>query len=213
METPVRQVVLRDLRVDETAAAAGVLGHGMRDNPLHQCVFGADAARRESALRRLFTELLAQYHPKGAILGAFAGDDLVGVCAMVRPGRCQAGLREKLGLLRAIVRGNPPAAPLAALRWTSAWTRHDPPAPHWHLGPVGVRRDLQGHGVGTALLRTFVERMDARRDLAYLETDKQGNVPFYERFGFEVVAQAPVLGVPNWFMARTAAVSIHPPRT
>jgi ribosomal protein S18 acetylase RimI-like enzyme len=199
METPVRQVVVRDLRVDETAAAAGVLGHGMRDNPLHQCVFGADAARRESALRRLFTELLAQCHPKGAILGAFAGDDLVGVCAMVRPGRCQAGLREKLGL--------------AALRWTSAWTRHDPQEPHWHLGPVGVRRDLQGHGVGTALLRTFVERMDARRDLAYLETDKQANVPFYERFGFEVVARAPVLGIPNWFMARTAAVSIHPPRT
>ncbi len=204
-----RKVIVRDLRADETAAAAGVLGHGMRDNPLHQCVFGADATHRESALHRLFTELLAQYHPKGAILGAFADGDLVGVCAMVRPGRCQADLREKLGLLRAITRGNSLATPLAALRWTSAWARHDPQDAHWHLGPVGVRRDLQGHGVGTALLRAFAERMDARRDLAYLETDKQVNVPFYERFGFEVVAQAPVLGVPNWFMARTAADSTH----
>jgi hypothetical protein len=52
----------------------------------------------------------------------------------------------------------------------------------------------------------------AALDLGLVETDKQVNVPFYERFGFEVVAQAPVLGVPNWFMARTAAASIHPPR-
>jgi ribosomal protein S18 acetylase RimI-like enzyme len=46
--------------------------------------------------------------------------------------------------------------------------------------------------------------MEAARDDAYLETDKPENVRFYERFGFEVVGEEEVLGVPNWFMLRRA---------
>lgn len=201
MEIP---VTVREMRIDEIGAAAAVLGRGMRDNPLHQRVFGIDPAHREIALRRLFGTLLAQYQPKGVVLAAFSEGTLVGVCAMVQPGRCQPTPGEKLALLRALVAGRSLAAVVAALRWTSAWARHDPSAPHWHLGPVGVERERQGQGIGTALLQAFTERMDASRALAYLETDKQANVPFYERFGFKVAAESAVLGVPNWFMMRMA---------
>jgi hypothetical protein len=45
-------------------------------------------------------------------------------------------------------------------------------------------------------------RLDASRQVGYLETDKPGNVRFYERFGFEVVGKAAVIGVPNSFMRR-----------
>lgn len=197
-------MTVRELRTDEIAAAAALLGRGMRDNPLHRHVFGADPAHREIALRRLFTTLLAQYRLKGAVLGAFSAGTLAGVCAMVEPGRCQPTLGEKLALLRAVVAGRSLATVVAALRWTAAWARHDPTAPHWHLGPVGVEREQQGQGIGTALLQGFGERMDARRTIAYLETDKQANVRFYERFGFRVAAEAPVVGVPNWFMIRRA---------
>jgi ribosomal protein S18 acetylase RimI-like enzyme len=196
---------VRELRSDELGTAAAVLSRGMRDNPLHRQVFGADPERREAALRQLFTVLLMQYQAKGIVLGAFSPATLVGVCAMVHPGRCQPSLREKLALLGAVARGNRPATIVAALRWTSGWARQDPSASHWHLGPVGVERERQGQGIGTALLAAFGERMDANRAVAYLETDKQINVPFYERFGFKVRAEATVLGVPNWFMLRPAA--------
>lgn len=36
--------------------------------------------------------------------------------------------------------------------------------------------------------------MDDCGTLAYLETDRAENVPFYRRFGFAVVAEAKVLG-------------------
>ena len=53
------------------------------------------------------------------------------------------------------------------------------------------------------LLRVFCERMDGAGEAAYLETDKEINVRFYERFGFEVVGGEEVRGVmPNWFMTR-----------
>jgi GNAT superfamily N-acetyltransferase len=70
------------------------------------------------------------------------------------------------------------------------------------LGPVGVERDLRGRGIGSALLAAFGEHVDANHGLAYLETDKKANVPFYERFGFEVTAESAILGVLCWFMVR-----------
>lgn len=44
--------------------------------------------------------------------------------------------------------------------------------------------------------------MDEAGDFAYLETDKRENVPFYEKHGFKVVHDGPVLGLPNWYMSR-----------
>ncbi len=54
------------------------------------------------------------------------------------------------------------------------------------------------------MMRVFCAKMDAAGEDAYLETDKPINVRFYERFGFEVVGEEEVLGVPNWFMLRRA---------
>ena len=49
-------------------------------------------------------------------------------------------------------------------------------------------------------------RLDAAGEDSYLETDKPENVALYSRFGFEVIDQAEVLGVANWFMWRRAGV-------
>jgi ribosomal protein S18 acetylase RimI-like enzyme len=196
------QSEIRELTLEELSEAARVLGRGMRDNPLHVRVFGSDLVRREAALVRLFIPLLQQYQRKGVILGAFGGRRLVGVCAMVAPDCCQPTWQKKVDLLPAIFLGNPASAVIAILRWTSAWAGHDLIEAHWHLGPVGVERDLQGKGIGSALLKAFCDRMDSAGVLAYLETDKSENLRFYERFGFEAVAEDDVIGVRNWFMAR-----------
>jgi uncharacterized protein (UPF0128 family) len=47
--------------------------------------------------------------------------------------------------------------------------------------------------------------MDAARGDAYLETDKEFNVRFYERFGFDLIGEENVLGVQNYFMCRSGA--------
>jgi predicted N-acetyltransferase YhbS len=91
--------------------------------------------------------------------------------------------------------------------WTSAWARRDLDEPHVHLGPVAVDVRLQGQGIGSLLMREHCWRLDGDRAVGYLETDKPNNVRFYERFGFEVVREEPVLGLPNWFMRREPAVT------
>jgi len=195
-------IEIRDLSSGETDTAAAVLGRGMRDNPLHVQAFGADPDARERALTHVFQGVLRQYVSKGSVLGAFSSGTIVGVCAMVKPGRCQPSGGERLRLLPEAISGAGLGGTVRLLKWVGTWARHDPREPHWHLGPVGVERHLQRQGIGGSLLRVFCQRMDAFGAMAYLETDKQENVAFYERFGFEVRAEEPVLEVPNWFMAR-----------
>jgi ribosomal protein S18 acetylase RimI-like enzyme len=67
-----------------------------------------------------------------------------------------------------------------------------PREPHWYLPQIGVDPQAQGKGIGEALMRHALERCDKERTLAYLEASKPANIPFYERHGFEVVAQIKV---------------------
>ncbi len=86
------------------------------------------------------------------------------------------------------------------------WARHDPhDEPHWQVGVVGVERERQGRGIGSALLREFCTRVDAHGGVAYPETDKDLNLSFYGKFGFKTVGQTDVIGVSNGFMLRNAA--------
>jgi ribosomal protein S18 acetylase RimI-like enzyme len=195
-----RARTIRSLERGELPNAAALLGRAMRDNPLHVRAFGADPDTREHRLERMFVVVLPRAHAHGRVLGAFDGDTLVGVCAMVAPGECHLSTSEKLCLTPLLAARLGPAGLYRLLQWTGTWARFDPPDGHWHLGPIGVDRELQGRGIGSALLR---EVTNTTRDApAYLETDKPENVRFYQRFGFVVRAEAQALGTLNWFMSR-----------
>jgi predicted N-acetyltransferase YhbS len=81
---------------------------------------------------------------------------------------------------------------------------HDPREPHWHIGPLGVHPGAQGQGVGASLLQAFLSEVDQAGEPAFLETDVERNVIFYQRFGFEVVASEVIVGVNTRFMWRPA---------
>ncbi len=71
-----------------------------------------------------------------------------------------------------------------------------PHTPHWFLGFVGTRPDARGQGLASALIRHVTDRCDADGVPAYLESSDPGNVPLYERHGFEVTAEIPITGGP-----------------
>lgn len=88
------------------------------------------------------------------------------------------------------------------LRFRSTWEKHDPKQPHWHLGPLGILPGEKGQRIGTQLLEYFCEYVDQFDQASYLETEQLKNVRLYERFGFSVTKEVPVLGVPSWLMWR-----------
>lgn len=86
--------------------------------------------------------------------------------------------------------------------WFKEWEKHDPVEQHWHLGPIGVLPMHQGLGIGSILMERFCKEVDACMAKAYLETDLDKNVRFYEKFGFKVVYESEIFGVKNRYMLR-----------
>ena len=197
-------LTVRELGPDDLAEVASIIARGMRDNPLHISALGCDVKARAARLKRMFGLAMPMILRKGVLLGAFTDSTLAGVAGMVPPGRCRPTLFENVTLLPRML----PAIGLPAFgrvgRWLATWGAHDIAEPHWHLGPVAVDAHLQGRGIGSALMTEYCARLDQLAGVGYLETDKPQNVAFYEKFGFQIVGEAPVLGTPNWFMRRPA---------
>jgi ribosomal protein S18 acetylase RimI-like enzyme len=86
--------------------------------------------------------------------------------------------------------------------WHTEWARHEPEKQHWHLGPIGILPTHQGLGIGSMLMARFCIEVDACKAEAYLETDVDKNVRFYEKFGFQIISESDIFGVKNRYMLR-----------
>jgi GNAT superfamily N-acetyltransferase len=65
-----------------------------------------------------------------------------------------------------------------------------PTYPHWYLPWFGVDAARQGSGLGGQLLASCLTVIDAGHHRTYLESTNPRNVPFYERYGFDVTGHA-----------------------
>ncbi len=94
-----------------------------------------------------------------------------------------------------------------ARRWGKVFEELEllhPLEPHWYLGTLGIDPPEQGQGLGGALLGQWLQNVDREGAPAYLETDREDNLAFYERAGFRVQGEIAILGVPVWCMRRPA---------
>jgi ribosomal protein S18 acetylase RimI-like enzyme len=79
--------------------------------------------------------------------------------------------------------------------------------PYIHLLMMGVSQEFQGKGFGRKLLRALIEKAQTEKKSIYLETQKEENVKFYEKYGFSVkkkIILPEPLNLPMWLMLRDA---------
>lgn len=94
---------------------------------------------------------------------------------------------------------------LAAVgRYTSSQRRKHLPGPHRYLALLGVSPEHQRKGYGRRLLRPMLDRLDRENLPAWLDTETEENVRYYERIGFEVRDDhvIPEINVRMWGMCR-----------
>ena len=187
------------LRPEMTPEASRVLARAFVTNPVHVVAFGPDQLARNEAFFR--TGLAAMKGPK---VVALDGSRIVGVLHAVDSPDCQFSGPEKLRMTPAMIGGFGFRSALRVSSWLSAWAKHDPKEAHSHLGPIGVDPAAQGRRIGQQLMDRYCEELDRTGTAGYLETDKPGNVRFYNHFGFETTGEIPVLGVTNYLMWRKA---------
>jgi ribosomal protein S18 acetylase RimI-like enzyme len=137
-------------------------------------------------------------------LRAREGGEVVGVCGLSPPPDCMVHVFGSLPADQFPPMLTNAGEQARLVEWLQSWGQRDPDEPHFHLGPVAADAGKQRRGIGSAMMEAFCERVDRDHALAYLEADKEVNIGFYEKFGFETVGEAEVIGVPNWFMRREA---------
>lgn len=73
-----------------------------------------------------------------------------------------------------------------AFNFLEQMDEYHPKEPVWHLTMIGVDPTKYGCGHGATMMKTFLERVDAAQQAAYLESSNPANIPLYVRHGFEV---------------------------
>ena len=128
--------------------------------------------------------------------------NLVGICVWQKPGTyplpVTAQVGEMVGALRALI-PRPPAL-VTGFRYTMAVEKARPREDHWYLCLLAADPMAWRRGIGTALLEPGLATVDEDGLPAYLETQKEANVAYYRRFGFEETARlTPSPGGPALF--------------
>jgi len=80
--------------------------------------------------------------------------------------------------------------------------RESAPIEYWYLWALGASPEHQKKGLASRMLEAMLERIDEERLPCWLETNGDINEGIYEKFGFEVVKRASVLGEPGCGMLR-----------
>jgi ribosomal protein S18 acetylase RimI-like enzyme len=68
----------------------------------------------------------------------------------------------------------------------------------WYLYNLSIKKDAQGKGIASKLMRPMLEFCHNEQMVAYLETNKESNVSLYEHYGFslmkeELIPKSPVV--------------------
>jgi GNAT superfamily N-acetyltransferase len=182
---------LRQAVKADAARLEVVMARAFHDDPVLGWLL-PDAGRRPARLRRFFgIELRHMALSRGSV---WTMSDLSAAALVLPPGRWRVPLPATLREGRAFGAGLGRAAALgAAMEWRHA---REVRGPHYYVRDVGVLPEMQGRGLGNALMAPTLERCDREGLPAYLEASSERSAALYERLGFEHLSELSVLGSP-----------------
>lgn len=205
------QTTVVPLQPGDVPRAGAVLGAAFEHDPQWRATISKPEETLET-LVRMFTAVTRSTVAAGGVAETTA--EVEAVALWLPPGReigALAIVRSGFALPRFAMRM--PSADrtkmLGVLRQLGTLQKELMPEPMWHLLALGVDPELQGRGLGSALVRAGIDRAAADAHPIYLETDTEENVEFYGRLGFEVLETVTVeaIAIPMWLMARPPAPS------
>jgi GNAT superfamily N-acetyltransferase len=193
MSTPARLVRSADI-----PRLAECLARSFHTDPISSFLFPHEGSRARR-LVPFYRHVMRVMREQGAI---YTDDDLRGAAVWRAPGSTSVGalraISESLQMLLVLRSGVG-----RAIKMDQVVSPARPLVAHWYLAILGTDPDQQGRGVGSSLLAPVLERCDADRLPAYLESSKAENIPFYERHGFRVKEELQIPGGPVlWTMER-----------
>lgn len=193
---------LRQATAEDIPRLKTVLAEAFYDDPVLGWLM-PDERKRRARLRRFYgIELRHMALPHGHI---WMTSDLTGVALIMPPGTWRVPPHATLleGTAFGIHLGK--AARLgAAMEWRHARNVREP---HYYVRDIGVFPELQGRGLGSALMGPALERCDREGLPAYLEASSERSAALYRRLGFQLTDELRVGGSPP------LRLMLRPPRS
>lgn len=182
----------RRATLDDVSAGALALARAFDDDPLFRWVVPNDG-KRVGALTVMFDALIRRslaidFHE------GYTTPDVAGMAIWGRPGAWNLPTKIMLPSMPRLIRHMGLGGTFRFMKVITTMEKDHPSEPHWYLACLGTDPAKQRSGVGTTLISPILERCDAERLPAYLETQKPENVPYYERFGFRVTGELDIGG-------------------
>ncbi len=190
----------------DRADAVVALARAFHRDPLFDFLV-PDALSQARAALTFLGSLVDDAAAHGEVWVAHDGTFVTGAALWLPPGAYPRGFRRSLVSvlrdLRSVYRLGPRLGSAMRLYATIDRAHLEVTEPHWYLAVLGCDPGWQRRGVGTALLEPVLGRADHERSIVYLETQKEKNVPWYRRHGFDVVSELRPRGCPTmWAMRR-----------
>lgn len=200
------QIDLIDRSAKDLGDAGVVAARAFHNDPFFEFL-SPRPLLRSRGLSIFWRSQLAHLADNALVLGARQPDGrLVGVAAWVKPG-CyplppKAQVRQMGGALWALY--SRPQSLVDGTKYLLSIDKAHTKERHWYLELLVVDPSVQRRGIGAMLQRTEMAKADEEGLPCYLETQNSDNVPYYGRFGYEVVKELrPVRdGPPLWTMRR-----------
>jgi N-acetylglutamate synthase-like GNAT family acetyltransferase len=179
---------LRRATIDDVHRLKVVLAQAFFEDPILGWLL-PDDRKRLARLRHFFAiELRHLALPRGRV---WTTCDLTGAALSLPPGSWRVPLRVTL------LEGSAFGVHLSrAARLGAAMERHHLRERHYYVRDVGVLPNMQGNGLGNALMRPTLDRCDRQGLPAYLEASSERNAALYERLGFQLINELRVTGSP-----------------
>jgi GNAT superfamily N-acetyltransferase len=206
----VNSVAARPATRADVSALSVTLGRAFFDDPV-MCWMLPDVDQRRRRLHRLFAALTRYHHlSRGGVEVAPDGDGIGGAALWDPPGQWEHTRAEELRAMPRLLLAFGTTL-RRGLEADELMKKAHPEEPHWYLAVIGSDPAVRGKGFGQVLMRSRLDRCDAEHAPAYLESSNPDNVPYYQRFGFEVTGEIKLPGrdgiagpslVPMWRAAR-----------
>lgn len=193
-----KTLAARDLGSDESQLIGSIIGESFADDPVNQWVFGG-----ASGLQFFYaTQARKLYLKQG--FGHVVDDESAGALWLPPNVSKQIPLWNSLDIAASMVRHGGLAALGRGLKIDDSLAKHKPKTPHYYLFAIGTLPAAQGKGKGGRLMEAALKIVDEAGAPAYLESSKFENVPFYRRYGFEIIEElVPAPNAPSlWLMWR-----------
>ncbi len=200
---------VRPARRDEIAALARTLAAAFQDDPVMEWMLPRPQQRAQGLVRLFGAQTRHQHFASGGVdIAVDSAGAIAGAALWDPPGRWKTSPLTELRMLPQMVRAFG-SRMRAGKQLVDLMTAAHPDEPHWYLATIGTDPAQRGGGYGRALMNRRLEQCDRDGIPAYLESSKEVNIGYYERFGFEVTGTITVPGGPDlwpmWRAPRTAA--------